>query len=362
MLGNLEVEQGRVLYLAGENYVDIQMRWIAMAQQMDFDPATIPVYFRRGRFKLSEKMDQLRHEVDQRGGVDLVIVDGSTAFFEGDDENSNAQASTQHFNRELFDDALPDVFITYQRCAHSRGYFSPDRFSARAGKFGRHELTLNPDGFVDRTDEQICSTLAHEMAHVWQQAHGSPGAGRYHNKEWAAKMKSIGLMPSSTGMVGGKQTGYRARRAIQSAKFHRLEFLLSDKTLIDSSIDVVFCASLVFRGSTMDGSASGVAAGHNPRSGRFINGHSEYRARKDRLAERVRQLTLDYDPSPSQQMLLPIIAGHLDDAERARPAERRVRAGNAANRLLRLIPRRQQQEEQLMSARAMLDRLERGDL
>jgi RecA-family ATPase len=43
MLGNLEVEQGKVLYLAGENYVDIQMRWIAMAQQIDFDLNTIPV-------------------------------------------------------------------------------------------------------------------------------------------------------------------------------------------------------------------------------------------------------------------------------------------------------------------------------
>ena len=107
----------------------------------------------------------------------------------------------------------------------------------------------------------------------------------------------------------------------------------------------------------MDGSASGTALGHNPRSGRFTNGHSEYRARKDRLAERVRQLTLDFDPSPSQEMLLPIIARHLDDAERARTAERRVRAGNAANRLLRLIPKRTRQEEPLITARELLERL-----
>ena len=91
--GSLDVEQGRVLYLAGENYVDVQMRWTAMSQQMDFDPQTIPVYFRRGRLKLSENMDQLRSEVEELGGVDLIIVDGSTAFYEGDDENSNAQAS-----------------------------------------------------------------------------------------------------------------------------------------------------------------------------------------------------------------------------------------------------------------------------
>jgi hypothetical protein len=111
----------------------------------------------------------------------------------------------------------------------------------------------------------------------------------------------------------------------------------------------------------MDGSATGAAAGHDRLNGRFTNGHSEYRARKQRLAERVRQLTLDFDPSPSQRMLLPIIARHLDDAERARTAERRVRAGNAANRLLRLIPKRKRQEEPLTTARELLERLGRGD-
>jgi hypothetical protein len=47
------------------------------------------------------------------------------------------------------------------------------------------------------------------MTHVWQHVFGKPSARGYHNKEWAAKMKSIGLQPSSTGMVGGKETGQR---------------------------------------------------------------------------------------------------------------------------------------------------------
>jgi hypothetical protein len=110
----------------------------------------------------------------------------------------------------------------------------------------------------------------------------------------------------------------------------------------------------------MNGSATGTAPGHDERTGRFTNGHSEYRARKQRLAERVRQLTLDYDPGPSQLMLLPIIARHLDDAERARPAERRVRAGNIANRLLRQIPKRVRREQSLMSARQLLELLEKA--
>ncbi len=45
------------------------------------------------------------------------------------------------------------------------------------------------------------------MTHVWQYAHGKPSKHAYHNREWAAKMKAIGLQPSNTGAVGGKETG-----------------------------------------------------------------------------------------------------------------------------------------------------------
>jgi len=85
-------------------------------------------------------------------------------------EYTGLQKAYDHFNRELFDRSLPDVFITYQRKAHSRGYFSADRFTGRSGRSDKHELALNPDAFIDRTDEQICSTLVHEQAHVWQEA------------------------------------------------------------------------------------------------------------------------------------------------------------------------------------------------
>jgi SprT-like family len=122
-------------------------------------------------------------------------------------EYGRLQVGYEHFNKTLFEGELPDVFITYQRKAHSRGYFSPDRFSGRVGTLGQHELALNPDSFVDRTDELIASTLVHEMVHVWQHALGKPSARGYHNKEWAAKMKLLGLQPSNTGHVGGKETG-----------------------------------------------------------------------------------------------------------------------------------------------------------
>ncbi len=50
-------------------------------------------------------------------------------------------------------------------------------------------------------------TLVHEMVHVWQHLFGNAGSGRYHNREFAAKMKEVGLYPSSTGEPGGKETG-----------------------------------------------------------------------------------------------------------------------------------------------------------
>ena len=84
-------------------------------------------------------------------------------------EYNGIQFAFDYFNAALFNRALPDVFITYQRHAHSRGHFAADRFTARFGQFRKDELALNPDAFVDRTDEQIVSTLVHEMVHVWQE-------------------------------------------------------------------------------------------------------------------------------------------------------------------------------------------------
>jgi hypothetical protein len=118
------------------------------------------------------------------------------------------QEAYDFFNRELFGGSLPDVLVTLQRHARAYGYFAPERFTGRTGLPGAaHELALNPDGFIGRTDELILSTLAHEMAHVWQQAHGTPPRRSYHDREWAGKMKEIGLQPSSTGEPGGKETG-----------------------------------------------------------------------------------------------------------------------------------------------------------
>src|SRR5262249_53504877 len=77
-------------YLAAENPDDVRMRWIALAQNMDFDVNDIEVYFIEGRFSLSKSLQWLRTEAERVGGeFGLVVVDTSPAFFEGQDENGN---------------------------------------------------------------------------------------------------------------------------------------------------------------------------------------------------------------------------------------------------------------------------------
>ena len=117
------------------------------------------------------------------------------------------QDAYDFFNAELFAGSLPHVLVTLQRHANARGYFSSERFTGRIEDAAAHELAMNPDSFTGRTDQQILSTLAHEMAHVWQQTHGTAPRRSYHDRQWAAKMKEIGLQPSTTGEPGGKETG-----------------------------------------------------------------------------------------------------------------------------------------------------------
>ena len=125
-------------------------------------------------------------------------------------EYSEWQEAFDHFNKRLFEGALPDVFLTYQRKANSDGYFSPNRFADRGDKVGaKAELSLNPDKFRAKSDEQICQTLARLMVQVWQYARGTLPSRGYCNEEASAKMKAIGLYPSSTGAPGGSETGQR---------------------------------------------------------------------------------------------------------------------------------------------------------
>jgi hypothetical protein len=90
-LGTRRIKSGRVLYLAGENPTDIRMRWIAMAAVMGFDADIMDVHFIEGVFRIPMIEEKIKAEAKAMGGLDLVIVDTSAAYFTDENENDNKQ-------------------------------------------------------------------------------------------------------------------------------------------------------------------------------------------------------------------------------------------------------------------------------
>jgi predicted SprT family Zn-dependent metalloprotease len=125
--------------------------------------------------------------------------------------------SYTYFNRELFDNKLDDCLITLQRKRGTYGYFASKRFASANDESAEKivdEIALNPSHF-SRGTKDVLSTLVHEMVHKWQFQKGKPSYNGYHNKEWAKKMEDLGLIPSSTGFIGGKRTGRKMSHYIQ---------------------------------------------------------------------------------------------------------------------------------------------------
>lgn len=89
--------------------------------------------------------------------------------------------------------------------------------------FGTHEISLTPTTLY-RSPVEIFSTLVHEMVHLWQWEFGEPSRSGYHNKEWAAKMRTIGLIPTDTGKPGGKETGQRMTHYIEEGGKYQKAF------------------------------------------------------------------------------------------------------------------------------------------
>jgi hypothetical protein len=95
-IGNLEVTQGSVLFLAGENANDVCGRVHAACEFYKLDPVKTPITVLPGSFPLTtDEAEKLRQDIDATGQTfALIIVDSAAAFFSGDDENHNVQAGT----------------------------------------------------------------------------------------------------------------------------------------------------------------------------------------------------------------------------------------------------------------------------
>lgn len=87
-----EVEGGDVLFMAGENPDDVRARVIATLEFHKIDPRACRLHFIAGTFSIRSDMEKLRAECDKLPDLKLAVIDTFAAYFDGDDENSNAQA------------------------------------------------------------------------------------------------------------------------------------------------------------------------------------------------------------------------------------------------------------------------------
>lgn len=119
------------------------------------------------------------------------------------EQNESLLSAFDYLNEQLFEGKCPTPMLMFSRNKNLiGGYFAPDRWTNDEG-LTVHEIGLNANVMKRDILDQY-STLAHEMAHLYQHCFGKPGAGGYHNEEWAELAKKIGLRPFGP---DGKETG-----------------------------------------------------------------------------------------------------------------------------------------------------------
>jgi hypothetical protein len=141
------------------------------------------------------------------------------------------QEAYTHFNRELFDGKLPDCVLGFARLKKAHGYFWAKQWVRRGKKVGNtHEIALDPIRCAAEKDKDVLGTLVHEMIHCEDEEEGTAPKKPYHTKQWAERMKRVGLHPSTTGQPGGKETGRNCSHYIVAGG----RFDVAAKALLDS--------------------------------------------------------------------------------------------------------------------------------
>jgi hypothetical protein len=162
------------------------------------------------------------------------------------------QKGFHHFNKALFDSALPDCAITFRR-GRSRGYYAADRC----------EIALNPEHMTDGVME-LFSWLLRGMVHLWQQHYGKPGRPGYHNKQWAEMMRELGLIPK--GDESGKPTGDKVGHCIEPGG----RFAHTVETLLVGGLEFTWSEVPAHRSTACGGNETGEGASGATRSGKRV--------------------------------------------------------------------------------------------
>jgi hypothetical protein len=143
MIGNLDVAQGNVLILAGENPEDLKARMHGMAGAYKLKPAQLP-FVLPGHFPLNDsEADALKRAIANLGiPFALIVGDTASSFFPGDDENDNVDAgkyarTLRRFTLEV--DGNPTVVVLCHPVKNARR----DNLLPRGGGAFLNELDGN---------------------------------------------------------------------------------------------------------------------------------------------------------------------------------------------------------------------------
>ncbi|MGA7994102.1 MAG: AAA family ATPase, partial [Bradyrhizobium sp.] len=87
-----DVERGPVIYLAGENPDDVDMRWLGICHAEGVNPDDLDIHIIAGAGNIMEHAEQIKNTCRADNiRPTAIIVDTAAAYFSGDDDNHNTQ-------------------------------------------------------------------------------------------------------------------------------------------------------------------------------------------------------------------------------------------------------------------------------
>jgi hypothetical protein len=130
--GPHEVEPGRVVYIAKENKLDVQMRFFGILNKMHIEPSELNMLVIGDIVNLDQDLPRIAREIGAFGEANLVIADTSISLFLGDNENDNVQARDHaHRLRKLTE--LPGKPCVVALCHPTKNPTGPEMLLPRGG-------------------------------------------------------------------------------------------------------------------------------------------------------------------------------------------------------------------------------------
>lgn len=154
-LGPYPVKKGRVLYLAGENSQNVQMRFRGMEEFFNLPKGVLDaVIVKDETFPIHGKLDVLRNALKYWDDVVLVVVDSKLVFFEGNSEDDNREAMDQaaDFNKIARMHNDPAVLVL----AHpAKGLTSQQALEPRGGGAFLNQIDANLTAWNEGSTTQL---------------------------------------------------------------------------------------------------------------------------------------------------------------------------------------------------------------